>query len=917
MKRSAKVCWVGFVFSTIVLAAVTGLVVYFTAFKQGITGSGTASFPIGGTTSANGGTSSTPDNPSDGDPSSGDDSSSSAPLPPPSGAVESLADHLSHSVPGPFEYREVDYDGDGFAMVQLDGSRSHTHYYDEGPPIVVGKIVEMTWFNNQTRDKIASGPKPLVSFPQGSTVVGLTVADNFRDSHTDYTTVIVEKPFTDGAYCYYYLASNQGFSIADDPSEGEKPIYAAPAPEGINFQDDSAFPSQFRGKEFQVRCVFFVGPGQRTFEVEHFGPVRMLVDGEVALESETEDLATTEGQVSLDEGQHTVQLLYSRVNSAGAKLELKEGGDGIQYDISAVWPVLTGIDPPNSALEGGGSVKITGIGLLNGVSIQFGGEELEVDVDTATDSNVFVKVPSSDAEQSVDVIAKNKAGSSNALKFTYASNGLRPIKFKESRVTMDGKTFDEGPITGIKYGPDHRYYLSVKNSKVMSFAANSEMKASDLCVSPSLGQHRDILGLAFNPADTEVKLYVSASVLYWKEHEKLTGPDAWANGQILLVMKDVDGQCLNKVGDPVVSGLPVSNHDHGLNGLVFDDEGNLHIQVGGNTNAGYDDGNEALGGIPETALSGASLIAPVSKSGFNGNIKYSSTDPLTAVVTGGDVSIFSPGWRNSFGIEFHSNGFLYATDNGPSKPFGAKSVSCTEHEDLPDKSVDDKLCKVLEGKYVGHPNRNRGRKDARQCRYRLLSEPSDSFYQAPVATFESSTDGVVEYTANSFNGQLKGNLFCSKFSTDESPGRLYRVQLNEGGDLGAGPDEMWPSSGLSIMMSPWGHILMPRIYKNEIIALNPDYSKGTIPMLMAVMPFRGSVKGGNRVLVTGDNFGPDPVALFDGKECTDVSVESDGRSFMCTVPAGEPGKGVAVSLRFGDGQEVESTGGVDYRYMKI
>lgn len=915
MKRSAKVCWVGFVFSTIVLAAVTGLVVYFTAFKRGIAGSGSATFPIGGTTSSEGGTAESPGGGTD---SPAPVPPDGAPVPPGSGGSVSLVDHLSHSVPG-FEYKEIDYDGDGSAFVQLDGSRSHTHYLDEGPPIVIGKIVEWSWFNNDTRKEIASESKPLVSFPTGTTVVGLTVADNYRDSHTDYATVIVEKPITDGAYCYYYPPSSDGFSISDELSEGTKPTFAAAAA-GVAFVDDSSFPDGVRGEEFQARCVFNVnGDGStRSFEVEHFGPVRMIVGGEVVLESKTEDLATTEGEIDLGDGEHVVHLLYSRVNSAAAKLELKEGGDGMQYDMSAVLPVLTKIDPIESTLDGGGSAKINGVGLLNGVSIQFGDEQLEVDVETATDTQVFVTVPSVDSAGVVDVVAKNKAGSSNPQKFQYATDGTAPIKFSESRVTIDGRSLDLPWLTGIKYGPDHRYYASAINNAVHSFAANSKMEVSDHCQSPSLGQYRAILGLAFNPADTEVKLYVSASVLDWKREEKLTAPDAWANGEVLLIQKDVGDDCLNKVGDPVITGLPVSNHDHGVNGLVFDDDGNLHIQVGGFTNAGHDDANSRLGGIDENPLSGASLVAHVSKPGFNGKITYSSTTPGIAKQTGGDVSVFSPGWRNSFGIEFHSNGLLYATNNGASVGFGDKSVTCEEHEALPSKNLADTLSKVLEGKYAGHPNRNRGREDSRQCTFREASEPSDSFYQAPIATFESSTDGVIEYTASTFGGQLKGNLLCSKYSTQESAGKLFRVQLDGSGELAGGPDEFWASSGLSIQMSPWGHILMPRVYKAEIILLSPNYQKGILPMLIAVMPFRGSSSGGNTVLVTGENFGADPVALFDGKECTDVSeIASDGRSFKCKVPAGTPGAGVGVSLRFGDGQEVESTGGVDYRYMKI
>ena len=98
----------------------------------------------------------------------------------------------------------------------------------------------------------------------------------------------------------------------------------------------------------------------------------------------------------------------------------------------------------------------------------------------------------------------------------------------------------------------------------------------------------------------------------------MSGPFSWANGQIILVKKDVDGACLGKVKE-VITGLPVTNHDHGVNGLVFDQDGKLQIQVGGFTNAGVTD-KTRLGGLETNPLSGASLVADVTRPGFNGEI---------------------------------------------------------------------------------------------------------------------------------------------------------------------------------------------------------------------------------------------------------------------------------------------------------
>lgn len=60
---------------------------------------------------------------------------------------------------------------------------------------------------------------------------------------------------------------------------------------------------------------------------------------------------------------------------------------------------------------------------------------------------------------------------------------------------------------------------------------------------------------------------------------------------------------------PVISGLPVSNRDHGVNGGDFLDNGTLLMAIGGMTNQGYP--GDLMGGLPESPLSGAILQAKV------------------------------------------------------------------------------------------------------------------------------------------------------------------------------------------------------------------------------------------------------------------------------------------------------------------
>lgn len=353
-----------------------------------------------------------------------------------------------------------------------------------------------------------------------------------------------------------------------------------------------------------------------------------------------------------------------------------------------------------------------------------------------------------------------------------------------------------------------------------------------------------------------------------------------------------------------------------FSGLVVDDDGNLRIQVGGTTNAGYNQAGKNLGGIDESPLSGASLIAYISKSGFDGHIKYDVDNPGRANQVGGkDVQVYMAGWRNSYGINTHSNGFIYATDNGASQAFGGRSLSCTKDGPLPSTAdLADRLGKVVKGKYFGHPNRNRGRRRSMECTF-MNSKKASGDYLPHVLELESSTDGIVEYHMDTFDGQLKGNLMLSKYTTDKNPGALQRVRLDEQGEAVSDEEVLLRVSGLSIEMSPWGDLIMPQLWKKVVLVIRPTVSRATGQKFVGVMPARGSYRGGNQVIVTGINIGSSPGALFGDKPCTSVTAATS-TSFKCIVPAGTPGGRVQVTLKSSAG-DTPSSGGHDYKYMKV
>eukprot|EP00170_Pyropia_yezoensis_P003336 contig_13885_g3343 len=226
-------------------------------------------------------------------------------------------------------------------------------------------------------------------------------------------------------------------------------------------------------------------------------------------------------------------------------------------------------------------------------------------------------------------------------------------------------------------------------------------------------------------------------------------------------------------GKTIVSGLPFSAHDHGINGLVFLNDGNLLNSAGGQTNAGIP--AEKLGFVGASPLSGAIVHAAISKPNLNGAIKYDKMkDESKARKVSGDVRVYATGSRNSFEMVLHTNGHVYATENGPSDGYGGRSLSCTLKSQAGQKDI-DKLLEIVDGKSFSHPNRNRGRDSPIQCKHFPTSSGPAPGCKQPMTTLPTSTDCLLEWTLNLFPS-LRGNLLPYKFAPSFI-GQVLRLEL--------------------------------------------------------------------------------------------------------------------------------------------
>jgi glucose/arabinose dehydrogenase len=330
--------------------------------------------------------------------------------------------------------------------------------------------------------------------------------------------------------------------------------------------------------------------------------------------------------------------------------------------------------------------------------------------------------------------------------------------------------FERGVLSGVvtstpttlAFGPDGRLYVAQLDGRILALTLDGQrVVATEVITTPDeLG---DVLGIAFDPLDPPepVTVYVSDTYVFRE--------GAPAFGGKIARLKSPDFEV-----EHIITGLPATEMEHATNGLAFDAEGRLYIAQAGTTNAGVP-GEQLV--RPETPLSSAILVAGIGEPAFDGVISYDTRDPLdTTNQLGGDVRVFASGLRNPYDVVVHSNGRVYATDNGPNPGEGLQSSTCATEGEHP--WAPDELNLIVDGAHYGHPNRNRGRSDPRQCTY-AIPDTAQPGVTRPIATLGRSTsaNGIAEYTSDAFDGALQGELIYVEWVK----GRIWRVRLSVDG----------------------------------------------------------------------------------------------------------------------------------------
>ncbi len=311
---------------------------------------------------------------------------------------------------------------------------------------------------------------------------------------------------------------------------------------------------------------------------------------------------------------------------------------------------------------------------------------------------------------------------------------------------------------------------------------------------------------------------------------------------------------------PLITGLPSSNHDHGINGLSFDNRGQLYVPIGGNTNAGVP--SPELGGLDESPLSETILVASIREPDFDGRVSHRSFTTGVALPDQGDarqaeallgsgLRVFASGFRNPYDVVWATNGQLYGTDNGPNVGFGKASLTATA--DTGDPGFMDKALLVGRGHYYGHANRSRGRLDPRENRYRNVWEnaPPEA-YTRPLAELPSSLDGIDEYRATTFGGALRGALLTQRWD-----GFLSAVLLSPDGRRSETVLTQLTGTqrGLDVLAGPGGAVLEIDFSGGGIYANLPDDKTASAVVAYDIFPWRAPAGGGFSFVIGGKGFG--------------------------------------------------------------
>lgn len=877
-----------------------------------------------------------------------------------------MSDHLAHAVAGEYPPGNaksyVDRDNIGYARVNIDGSGSHTHFSYHGRS---GKIMSYRWTLAETGKVISTRASFQRKFSLGTTRIKLMVIDDACSQGESETSVSVTGNMQPGSYCYYY------YDLKDKLLPGTLLGYPRPNVSSIPKSGGFFFsPFSRANSTMVVRCLLSLESHKVSNSTvisirdDSSGLIRVYEGEELVIDSNT---TTESGPMVTSVGLTQFEVIYQQLDKSRTP-SMKFMVDGkianeIWHDQSTVLPIITSITPSSGSGEGGARTKISGFGLYRPLKVHFGSQMVEVPAEGARSKSVFAISPPIGNETAVDLNVETRLGRvSNSVRFKYADN-CDDIRFTNHYMkNSSGDNLELSQPTSVRLWQDGKIYMGSRTGFIQVVEYDSEtFVTNSLCHSEKLEDsryrhengtlsQRTILGITFDPRDTIPRPYASVSTLFWEKRRQIdrSNKRAWSNGAVErfepsspdTLLKNPH-QCL-QYDRNIVRHLPVGDGDHAVNELVFTQDGDLLIAVGGFTNMGLPHGIQT--GNWESPFSSSVLIARLSRgASFNGTIQYTTPNNLRTafpVPNYTDVELYATGVRNLFSMAMARSGNVYALDMGPNCKYGNASSTCSEYnetealmrstskfEPFPGRAIvgppgecrynddrPDKLLEIKQGKFYGHSNLQRAAvtKLFGECAWvdpltgRVpppFSHDPPKNYEHPLALVRSPKTGLREYGANLFCGKLRGDLILSQVNSRG----VWRAPMSSTGEGEGSPFLFHTKGGLRVEENAHGDLLFP-IYGSTgppgVFVMRPKVKRKSTIFVANAVPFRHGRQGGSRIRVGGWCFSQNARVLIAGQNCEiDEVWETE---ISCVVPdfQGDSDGAVDVAVEADGGRSV-------------
>lgn len=459
--------------------------------------------------------------------------------------------------------------------------------------------------------------------------------------------------------------------------------------------------------------------------------------------------------------------------------------------------------------------------------------------------------------------------------FATHRHGSAPITYQFDEFTLQEGDGPLAPASGVDFiqhhynldfptsmvwGPDNRLYVTELFGTIHALTFDANLNVIDDQVIESLVNDigpRLTLGITTSPNSTE------NDVELWVAHSSPSVDDGEPNSGMVTRLGDTNFSTVQHV----ITGLPRAIANHSINSIHFGpDDNRLYIAMGGNTGAGApNESNSEFGQMEEQPLSAAILVADVFAAGFDGSCDNTSDifgPPPCDVVT------YATGLRNSYDFVFHSNGNMYATDNGlgvtgtyPPSPepecFGLASTESYLDGGHNPGAQPDILLLIKQGAYYGHPNPYRD-----ECVFK------DGSYQdvAPLPNYEEpifnlgdhkSSNAIVEYEGGQgcIGDFLNGQLLITNYSVGDD---IFRIKLNETGTEGTegAPLVTGFNDPLPMAINPTGELFVGEFGGGKVTSLRPvslGCWQSLKPAPFALLDAAGAAINGKMYAVGGKN----------------------------------------------------------------